>query len=295
MTPNPALQRSGQQRRVDAAVGRPLSFGVRRHDGDVRGDDFLGRTRRLMVEELDESVADAHTALAVAKAFHEYDLPGAGEAFRRALALNVNSAVAHNWHGWYLMYLRRSEEGLTELRRAVELDPVSVIMQSDLGWGFWFVGRWDDALEHGRRAQELAPDSAWCLDLLGWAYIGKEMYQHARASFEKEAADPGRVVTALSGLASMHAYAGETGDALQRLAELKQQFKTAPSQPWLLAVVYCALATRDERYRNEMFQWLHQAYEERSFLLMLSSSVVWRPFHTDSRWIAFRKKLGLPP
>ncbi|MFN0316673.1 MAG: adenylate/guanylate cyclase domain-containing protein [Burkholderiales bacterium] len=259
--------------------------------------DRLPKARSLALRalHLDDSVADAHTALGVAKAFYDYDLPGAGESFRHALVLNANSAAAHNWYGWYLMYMRRYEEGLTELRRAVELDPVSLIMQSDLGWGFWLTGRWDEAIEQGRRTLGLAPDSAWGLDLLGWAYIGKGMYQQAGTNFAKETADPGRLVNALAGLASMHAYAGETGDALRRLAELNEQLKAVPSQPWLLAAVYCALASRDELYRDKMFQWLDKVYEERSFLLVFTSSWFWRPFHTDPRWIAFRKKLGLPP
>ena len=84
------------------------------------------RSAALKALQLDDSLADAHTALGVAKAFVDYDLPAAGEAFRRALVINTNSAVTHNWYGWYLMFLRRSEEGIAELRRAVELDPVSV-------------------------------------------------------------------------------------------------------------------------------------------------------------------------
>lgn len=99
----------------------------------------------------------------------------------------------------------------------------------------------------------------------------------------------------LAGLASTHAYAGEMTDALKRVMELKEQLKTRPSQPWVWAYTFRSLATRDDRYRPEMFLWLEKVYEERSFFLVLTTSVWWKPFESDSRWIAFRKKLGLPP
>jgi len=43
------------------------------------------------------------------------------------------------------------------------------------------------------------------------------MYPEAEAAFAKESADPERVVNALAGLASTHAYAGKPAYALQRL------------------------------------------------------------------------------
>jgi len=62
-------------------------------------------------------------------------------------------------------------------------------------------------------------------------------------------------------------YACVRGQACLRVAaapELNEKFKTTPTQPWLLAIVYCALATREERYRDDMFRWLNKVYEERS-------------------------------
>ena len=59
------------------------------------------------------------------------------------------------------------------------------------------------------------------MDALGWSYLGKGMYQKARAAFEKELGDPDRVLYALAGFASVHAYAGEMTEALKRVMELK--------------------------------------------------------------------------
>jgi hypothetical protein len=54
-------------------------------------------------------------------------------------------------------------------------------------------------------------------------------------------------------------------------------------------------AGTDNRYRDDLFLWLDKAYEEHSMGLVGVSSVMWTPFHSDPRLIAFRKKLGLAP
>jgi len=131
------------------------------------------RSAALKALELDQSLAEAHTALGVVKTFYHWDWAGADAAFRRALALNPNSATTHNWYGWYLLYLRRWDEAIDELRRAIELDPVSIIMKSDLGLGLNAAGRWDQAAEQLQKTLELDPGQAWMLTGLGWAYVGQ--------------------------------------------------------------------------------------------------------------------------
>ena len=60
-------------------------------------------------------------------------------------------------------------------------------------------------------------------------------------------------------------------------------------------VVSWALAARDDRYFTQGYRWLDNACEERSFLLVNTSARWYDGYQTDPRWIAFRKKLGLPP
>ena len=253
------------------------------------------RTSALRALDLDQSMAEAHAALGVVRTFYEWDWVGARESFERALALNPNSAVAHNWYGWYLLFVREWDQAIAELRRAVELDPVSIIMNNDLGLGFQQAGRWNEAIDQARRTDALAPGNLWALTTLAWAQVGKADYQHALTLFQKLMDVAGRNVEALQGLASVYAFLGDAQRALQLLDEMKERSKGKPGWTYQIQVVYWALAARDNRYLTEMYRWLEKAYEERSFLLVNTSARWYDGYQSDPRWIAFRRKLGLPP
>jgi len=263
-------------------------------------DDSLNRfpkARAAALEalDLDDFVAEAHTALGVVKTFYERDWDGAYESFERALALNPNSAVTHNWYGWYLLFLREWDHGITELRRAVELDPVSIIMNTDLAGGLQHAGRWNEALDQSRRSDELDPGNPWALSTLAWGHLGNKDYQQALPVFQKLVDVVGRKAWPLSGLASAYALSGDAGRALQLLDEIKERSKGKPGKAYSIQLVYRALATRDERYLNDVYRWLNKAEEQRSVGLVFASSRWYDGYQSDPRWIAFRKKLGLPP
>jgi hypothetical protein len=77
---------------------------------------------------------------------------------------------------------------------------------------------------------------------------------------------------------------------------MKEKSKGKPGRAYQIQVIYWALAARDDRYLPEVYRWLDKAYEERSFNLVNTSSRWYdEGYHTDPHWIAFRKKLGLPP
>ncbi len=253
------------------------------------------RAAALKALDLDESVAEAHTALGVVKTFYEWDWAGARESFERALALNPNSALTHNWYGWYLLFLREWDHGIAELRRAVELDPVSIIMNTDLAGGFEHAGRWNEAIDQSRRSDELDPGNPWALSTLAWGHVGKGDYPQALLLFQKLVDVAGRNAWPLSGLASVYAFSGDADRALQLLDEIKERSKGKPGRSYRIQMVYRALATRDDRYLTDVYRWLDKAHEERSVGLVFASSRWYDGYQSDPRWIAFRKKLGLPP
>ncbi len=264
-------------------------------DGDSANRFPKARDAALKALDLDPSVAEAHSALGVEKAFYEFDWIGARESFTRALALNPNSAVTHNWYGWYLLYLREWDQAIAELRRAVELDPVSIIMNNDLALGLEQAGRWDEAIDQSRRTDKLDPGNAWALTTLAWGHVGKGDYEKGLSLFQKLVDVAGREIWALQGLASAYAFSGDAQRALQLLDEMKERSKGKPGRAYEVQVVYWALAARDDRYLTEVYRWLDKAYEERSFLLVNTSARWYDGYQSDVRWIAFRKKLGLPP
>jgi len=253
------------------------------------------RSAALKALQLDESLAEAHTSIGIVKAFYDYDLPGAGEEFRRALALNPNSAMTHDWYSYYLLFFPRWDEAIAMQRRAVQLDPLAILISTDLGWVLQHAGRWDEAIEHLRKTMELDPRNSLLLTALGLAYLGKGMYPEALRVFQKRIDISGRNADVLFLIAQAYALSGDTTRALQIIEEAKDRARNQPGQAWSFASAYRALATRDKRYRDDMYAWMDKAYDERSMGLVFISSVEWEPFRSDSRFIALRKKLGLTP
>jgi TolB-like protein/DNA-binding winged helix-turn-helix (wHTH) protein/Tfp pilus assembly protein PilF len=81
---------------------------------------------------LDDSLADAHNALAFISYKWDWQWAQAEREFRRALELDPRHVQAHHWFGEFLSVIGRHESGLQELRRARELDPYSTAIQVDI-------------------------------------------------------------------------------------------------------------------------------------------------------------------
>jgi Tfp pilus assembly protein PilF len=93
---------------------------------------------------IDATTAEAYTALAAAATYYDYDWIRADEGYRRALELNPNSAVTHDWYGAiYLSPMGRFEEAIAHGKRAKELDPLTPYMRVDLGFSYNFARRYD--------------------------------------------------------------------------------------------------------------------------------------------------------
>jgi adenylate cyclase len=109
--------------------------------------------------EIDATTAEAYTALAVAAGYYDRDWIRADQTYRRALELNPNSAVTHDWYGSvYLSAMGRYEEGIAHTKRATELDPLTTQVTSDLGWAYVLARRHPRRrLGRGHRARPAGP------------------------------------------------------------------------------------------------------------------------------------------
>jgi tetratricopeptide (TPR) repeat protein len=98
--------------------------------------------------ELDDAVAEAHSALAIVKVYADRDWSGADREFRKAIALNPSSALAHAEYGHKLLspVMGRYDDALAELKRAQELDPLSVWISTQIAWVYYHARRWDQSI-----------------------------------------------------------------------------------------------------------------------------------------------------
>lgn len=123
------------------------------------GRDRLAKARAaaLRALDLDANLAEAHTALAGVIFFGERNLPDAEQKLRRAIELNPNYPVAHEWLGLLLGEIGRTDEALTHADAAIRLDPFEATMYQARGLIQYNGRRYDDAVRSETRALELSP------------------------------------------------------------------------------------------------------------------------------------------
>jgi len=105
----------------------------------------------LRALEIDDSLAEAHTALGFYLSNYEWDRAGGEREYRRAIERKPNYATAHHWLAADLSSLKRFDESLVELRRAEELDPLSRIIGTNLADTLVFARRYDEAIAQYKR------------------------------------------------------------------------------------------------------------------------------------------------
>jgi TolB-like protein/DNA-binding winged helix-turn-helix (wHTH) protein/tetratricopeptide (TPR) repeat protein len=205
--------------------------------------------------ELDDTLAEAHTALAGAR-MNEWDWPSAEREFKRAIALNPNEVMAHRWYGYYLDAMGRKTESLNEWKRGYELDPSSPGGSAWLGWALFRAGRSQEAMPLLQEAIELNPDFPQAHERLGYVYVELRSFDQALEQFSR----PEELIKRMYVLA-------RAGHGVTAQRELEQFLKLPPSQrpgaEMEIAATYLALGNRETA-----FSWLETAYRERNPQLM---------------------------
>ncbi|HEY6246244.1 MAG TPA: hypothetical protein VIX17_19995 [Pyrinomonadaceae bacterium] len=201
---------------------------------------------------IDDSLAEAHTALGFYLSNYEWDRAGSEKEYRRAIELKPNYATAHHWFGADLANLKRFEESLVELRRAEELDPLSPIIGTNLGDTLVLARQFDEAIAQYKRTLASTPNFVYGHLALGRAYGSKEMYPEAIAETRK-AIELNFGASAKGYLGLWLAKSGKRDEALKLLNELKQDATKNYVQGDTIALIYIGLGDK-----AEALEWLEK-------------------------------------
>jgi len=207
----------------------------------------------------DDTLAEAHASLAFIKTHYERDWEGADASFRRAIALNPDSAIARRWYAFSLSAVGRHHEALAQAMRAQELSPRSAVMAMAAANVLFHARRYDEAVAQCHRALELDPGSVAAHVVMRWSYEMKGMTAEALAIYEKERAFAGDTPTTRAKYAHVLAAAGQPEEARAILAELTESRDEHWVTAYELGLIYALLGDADEA-----FAWLARAREERA-------------------------------
>jgi len=244
--------------------------------------------------EIDDTLAEAHAALAYVVYYADWDWPRAEREFKRAIELNPNSALAHDRYARCLNTRLRFKESMAEAQRAQELDPLSPAIVSELGSVLLLARRYDESIPQFQKALDLNPNLPVVRALLAWAYAMKAMYPQALTEYHK-IPDQDKAVAAenqlvAGGLGWVYAVSGRRADALKIAKEFRDLSSHAYVDFYFVAGIYAGLADKDEAFRL-----LEKGYEEHSASMpYLTVDGFWYGMRSDPRYADLLRRMGLP-
>jgi TolB-like protein/DNA-binding winged helix-turn-helix (wHTH) protein/Tfp pilus assembly protein PilF len=246
------------------------------------------RAAALKALQIDDTLAEAHTALALIVQNYDWDWQTSEKEFRRAIELNPNYATAHHWYAEHLTWLGRFDEAFRESEEARRLDPLSVIIAVDNGAILYFSRQYDRAIEKFRAVREMEPNVPRISILLS-AYVEKGLFAEALAEIERGLRTWGDGAWRWSSLANVYGRSGQQAKAKQALAKLEEWNQRQELDAAAFAGAYLALGNKDQA-----FVWLEKAYVQHSNLLVtLRVEPSYNSVRTDPRFRDLLQRVGL--
>ena len=209
--------------------------------------------------ELDDSLAETHTAKALVAQTVDWDWPTAEAEYRRAIALDPNYATAHHWYAEYLALMGRFDEAEKQIEQARQLDPLSLIIATDHGVFLYYARKYDAAIAQLRSVMEMDPAYPRT-GLIEQAYLETGRNAEAQAHLETWAAGSLDTPWSWSQRTYMYGRLGRTAEARHALDRLLELNRAREIDPIVIAQAYVGL-----RDKGHALDWLEKAYQQHSF------------------------------
>jgi TolB-like protein/Flp pilus assembly protein TadD len=239
--------------------------------------------------EIDDTLAEAHAALAFVEAFYGWSWEAAERGFARSIDLNPGSALTHLWNGHLLSILGRFDEAFAEMRVAQGLDPLSPVVGANLGWTYTLAHQYDRALDELNAVLGFDPNNGLAHFYLGYALVGAGKLRDAVRSLEKAREVTGGMPWLAESIAWIQGLGGDERSVRAALAAAAH--RTGRGYVPTSAAAMLHLGLDDD---SATLDCLEKALAERDALM------VWIPFmpafdrlHGQPRFGALLRGLGL--
>ncbi|MBA3804129.1 MAG: protein kinase [Acidobacteria bacterium] len=268
------------------------------YTGDSPHDAYpKARAAAMKALEIDETLAEAHTALADVMYEYDWKFAESEREFKRSIELNPNYATTHHWYAEYLLALGRKEEALAEIKRAQELDPLSLIINSMTGLIYTVTEQYDQAVEQLKKTIQMDPNFPRAHLFLAQTYESKGLFEEAIVEYEKHAVllgqSPDSAAKDWAAVKEAYRTGGANGYWRKQIeiVEGAQASKSNRLPPLLvIAGLYAQIGEKEQA-----LSYLEKSYERHEpEIIRIKASKIFNPISSDPRFQDLVRKVGLP-
>ena len=249
------------------------------------------RTAALRAIALDDSLAEAHAALAVYLQSYDWQTTATDREYRRAIELDPNYATARYNYANFLCAIGRYEESIAQHMTASELDPLVPAFSESIVFPLLRLGRTGEAFSRVRTALELDSTYWRAHAMLGNVFEATKRYDDAMNEYERanQLAGPSAHRTTAD-LARVLALTGHRDNA-RRLLSIVQTKATQNG------VYDPSLATTLHALGDDAaaFAWLEHGYAQgHPEIPFIGCDTRYAPMSSDPRFRNLLERVGLP-
>lgn len=243
---------------------------------------------------LDDSLAEAHTALALVLHHYHWDWKEAEANYRKAIELNPDQAQTHLWYSWLLLARARQEDALKELERTLAIvqqtDPHRLVaVHATRAAAYYFSRDYEGAALECKKAIELDSNYFMLHFLLARAYSRMGMNAEAIAELRSKGAAAGEVPLVDAALGLAYGSMGKKGQTGKIVEAFKNGAKMRYVPATYFGMLYAGMGDQEQA-----LAWLEKAYEERADgLTWINVDPMLDPLRQQARFQAVVKKMGL--
>jgi Tfp pilus assembly protein PilF len=273
-----------------AHAGLAMVWASRQQMGftDPREAGPKAKAAALEAVALDDTNADAHTALANTLTWTDWNWAAGEREFQRAIALNPNLPDPRAFYSHLLNTVGRPKEAMIEIDRALAVDPFNVIFRCFYAVDLVYARRWDEAMTEGRAVLRTSPDNPVALAAIWYAAArksqDKDAFAAARGTMSALYADTDVNLALERG----YAQGGYAQGMRQGARALAARFNRAYANPADIASLFA-----EGGETAPALDWLEKGFEVRDATMPYIGLPVYDRLHSEPRFQALCRRMNL--
>jgi tetratricopeptide (TPR) repeat protein len=235
----------------------------------------------------DPNSAEAHSSMACALFFGEWNIAEAERHVRTAIEINPGYGTAHLVYSVILSAMGRLDEATEQDQLAMQVDPMSMIVVWNAVGTLMKERRYDDAMALTKRAVDLDPESPLPRGGIAQLHELRGEYEAALDLYEKFLPESEGGKALVARMRQAYAASGPTG-----YWRVLYEHNTKPGLPQPANLVPLAVVCARMGDMDTAMKYLERAFKERSAdLLWLKVDPVFDPFRPDPRFQALVRRV----